>query len=155
MRIPCILYTMILAIALCTGCDQPSDDDDTTGQPDDDDVSDDDSGDDDLSDDDAADDDTGDDDTTEIPCGPEYHPFGAGNYCADCQSGGGGGSCYQSCIGCPDGSVYRAECDEASSGCVCFIDDVEVCTCTSTYSMQQLGCQPEEWGGANCCWNVG
>jgi hypothetical protein len=87
-------------------------------------------------------------------CAPTWHPTS----CSDCGGGGGGGSCYQDCTAsaCGDGRRYRAECaDGVTTACHCFIDDVEVCTCTSSHPTTAMGCEPEEWGGANCCWNVG
>jgi hypothetical protein len=86
------------------------------------------------------------------PCAPSWHPTS----CGDCGGGGDGTGCWQDCTSCDDGSTYRAECDTATNICHCYIDDAEACTCTPTHSPgDSMGCQPEEWGGANCCWNVG
>jgi hypothetical protein len=86
------------------------------------------------------------------PCAPSWHPTS----CGDCGGGGDSTGCWQDCSSCADGSTYRAECDTATSTCQCYIDDAPVCTCTPTHSPgDSMGCQPEEWGGANCCWNVG
>jgi len=86
------------------------------------------------------------------PCAPSWHPTS----CGDCGGGGDGTGCWQDCSSCDDGSTYRADCDTATNTCHCTIDDAEVCTCTPTHSPgDSMGCQPEEWGGANCCWNVG
>lgn len=86
-------------------------------------------------------------------CGPGWHPTS----CGDCSGGSAGASCHQECTGtaCGDGRTYRAECDGTSGTCNCLIDGAVVCTCTSAYPIETLGCEPEEWGGANCCWNVG
>ena len=134
----------------------PGNDDDDNDDNDDNDsaaADDDDAGDDTTADDDDI---TGDDDdTAEVPCAPVWHPFGAGNYCSNCPGGGGGNGCWQECQGCPDGSVYRAECNTAVGICVCLIDGVEVCTCESANPQSEIGCQPEEYGGVICCWNVG
>ena len=96
--------------------------------------------------------DTGSDTTGD--CGPSWHPTS----CGDCGGGSDGTGCYQSCVpsSCGDGRGYMADCDTATMTCHCYIDDIEVCTCTPEYSPSgSMGCQPEEWGGANCCWNVG
>jgi hypothetical protein len=87
-------------------------------------------------------------------CAPSWHPTA----CGDCLGGGGGSGCYQDCVAaaCGDGRRYRAECDAASGVCRCLIDGAEVCTCVPANPPDgPLGCQPQEWGGANCCWNVG
>jgi hypothetical protein len=98
--------------------------------------------------------DTGTEPESDTPseCGPSWHPTS----CHDCSGGGSGGGCYQNCDGsaCDDGRTYRAECEGTT--CSCLIDGVEVCTCTPSNPPDgPMGCQPEEWGGANCCWNVG
>jgi len=86
-------------------------------------------------------------------CGPTWHPTS----CGDCSGGSGGDTCYQDCAGaaCGDGHDYRAECNGTTGVCRCLIDGVEACACTSTNPIDVMGCEPEEWGGANCCWNVG
>jgi hypothetical protein len=75
--------------------------------------------------------------------------------CGDCQGSGSGSNCYQDCIKCGDGKTYRAECDGTAGTCKCLLDGVQICTCKSKNPVSSLQCQPEEWGGANCCWNVG
>jgi hypothetical protein len=88
------------------------------------------------------------------PCAPSWHPTA----CSDCTGTGDASGCVQSCdaTACADGHAYRAECDTATMTCTCLIDGVEACTCTPVNSPGgAMGCQPEEWGGANCCWNVG
>jgi len=86
-------------------------------------------------------------------CGPHWHPTS----CGDCGGSGIGDQCTQGCnpASCGDGREYLAECDGTTHTCTCTIDGVEVCTCTSANPVGDMGCEPEEWGGANCCWNVG
>jgi hypothetical protein len=92
---------------------------------------------------------------TGYPCGPDWEPFGPKNYCALCNGTQDAKACDQECINCPDGQVYLAECDRVAGTCRCLIDGVEICTCTSTYPDSKWGCQPEAWGGVNCCWIAG
>jgi len=96
------------------------------------------------SDDDAASDGAG-------TCGPSWHPTA----CADCLGSRTGNTCNQDCRRCEDGHEYFAECDGTTHTCRCLLDRVEVCTCTSANPVGDMGCEPEEWGGANCCWTVG
>ena len=138
MRAPLLVFLPLLAFPACKD-EEP---DDTQPEADSDTDTD-------------ADTDADSDADTDVPCGADWEPFGSGVYCADCQGGGGGTSCWQECQGCPDGSVYRAECSGPDGTCSCLIDGVEVCTCTSSFPDSAAGCQPEAWGGANCCWNVG
>lgn len=146
-------YCCIVLICLLTACDQGDGTDDTGLDTTGDTVTD-------TADDTAAD--TADDivhDTEEdtatdtaYECGPFWHPTS----CSDCSGGGSGGSCHQECDGsaCADGRTYRAEC--TGTTCSCLIDGFEVCTCAPSNPPDgPMGCQPEEWGGANCCWNVG
>ncbi|MBN1336438.1 MAG: hypothetical protein JXB39_10800 [Deltaproteobacteria bacterium] len=92
---------------------------------------------------------------TGYPCGPTWEPFGEGQYCAFCTGAVEPGYCDQLCYDCPDGHEYLAVCDRVAGTCRCLIDDVEVCTCTSAYPDSEYDCQPEAWGGANCCWIAG
>jgi|GEM_PF-5469487 len=84
-------------------------------------------------------------------CSPTWHPTN----CGDCIGSLVGNTCNQSCNRCEDGREYLAECDGTTHTCHCSINGVEVCTCTSANPVGEMGCEPEEWGGANCCWIVG
>jgi hypothetical protein len=86
-------------------------------------------------------------------CGPHWHPTA----CGDCGGTWIGDTCNQGCdpASCGDGREYLAECDGTTHTCRCLIDGFEVCSCTSVNPIDAMGCEPEEWGGANCCWNVG
>ena len=101
-----------------------------------------------------ADSDTDTEDTG-YPCGPTWEPFGKGKGCGNCVGKATAKYCDQRCYDCPDGQVYLAECDRVAGTCRCLIDDVEVCTCTSAFPSSEYDCQPEAWGGANCCWIAG
>lgn len=92
-------------------------------------------------------------DAGSLACMPSWHPTS----CADCSGGSGGGECTQGCdpISCGDGHYYFARCDDATHTCHCFVDMVEICACTFTEPTTTLGCEPVEYGGSNCCWNVG
>ena len=89
------------------------------------------------------------------PCSPDWEPVGEGQACANCTGKATPKYCDQRCYDCPDGHVYLAECDRVAGTCRCLIDDVEVCTCTSAFPSSEYDCQPEAWGGANCCWIAG
>jgi hypothetical protein len=92
---------------------------------------------------------------TGYPCGPDWEPVGDGQACANCTGAVKPGYCDQRCYDCPDDHEYFAVCDRVAGTCRCLIDDVEVCACTSTWPDSEYDCQPEAWGGANCCWIAG
>jgi hypothetical protein len=77
--------------------------------------------------------------------------------CHDCSGNADATGCDQTCKApsCGDGKSYRAVCSSTTGLCQCFIDNVEVCSCKSKITSNKLGCEPEKYGGQNCCWNVG
>lgn len=85
-------------------------------------------------------------------CRPSWHPTA----CGDCSGGSSGGACTHGCdpISFGDGHHYFARCDDATHTCHCFVDMVEMCSCTFSPATVLI-CEPVELGGSNCCWNVG